>query len=95
MIVSPAWNNGAACPSSPVDENCTALIPTCDIIDCVMAEWSNWTDCSATCGEDVVKTRTRDIEIQPLFGGLECEHTEEILSCNLDKCVSNRFVEDV
>ena len=48
----------------------------------VNCRMSNWGQCSASCGEDAIKTR--EIVSQPENGGTECGAVTE--SCNYPAC---------
>ena len=43
-------------------------------IDCVMSEWSDWTDCSGS--ESYSKSKTREKLVEGNYGGLECGATK-------------------
>lgn len=48
-------------------------------------EWSNWTDCSRTCGGGL-QTRDRICE-RPKYGGFDCDGpADEIRNCSTDPC---------
>ena len=55
------------------------------------AEWSDWTQCSESCG-DGKQFRTRTCtNPEPQFGGYDCEdvgEAEEEMDCNLRPCPS-------
>ena len=53
------------------------LFSFCISEDCVLSDWTN---CSHPCGG----TRSRSINVQPMFGGRECGNLNE--TCNLGKC---------
>jgi len=57
-------------------------------VDCVVEQWSLWSECSAECGTGH-KARRRVIAQPPKFGGMACENPlEEIRECNASKpCV--------
>ena len=39
-------------------------------VDCVLGEWSDWSDCSGS--EACTRSRTREITVEAVYGGLEC-----------------------
>lgn len=42
-------------------------------INCMLTEWSEWTDCTANeCGKKGKSTRSREIKLNPKYGGEEC-----------------------
>jgi len=54
-------------------------------VDCVLGEWSPWSECGANCGGGV-KERARNIEMQPAHGGAVCEATEDEVACHMEAC---------
>lgn len=82
-------NGGTACDVTTQELPCnTNACPQ----DCVMTDWSNWEDCSATCGGGI-QTRTRSVSIQPANGGADCPRTPDgqiytidTRTCNTDPC---------
>merc|ERR1719194_369831 len=80
IVVEP--NGGADCPPLVEMESCNAQ--ACPI-DCVMGDWSGWSACSKDCGGGVM-TRSRNIEVEPDFGGKECGATTDTQMCNVDAC---------
>lgn len=55
-------------------------------IDCVVSDWSDWSDCSV----EGTKTRTRTIEVQPEYGGAGCPVLIETTTCPVD-CVMSEW----
>lgn len=55
------------------------------IVDGKWGDWTNWTECSVTCG-DGKKTRSRDCS-PPTHGGKDCEgEPTETEDCKNDDC---------
>ena len=56
-------------------------------VDCQWSTWSNWTDCSATCGGGT-QLRSRLVEQVAQNGGLICSGSlVESKACNTQTCV--------
>ena len=75
-------NGGEDCPYSEGEtktEGCNQPV------DCVLSNWSNWGNCSASCGGGT-QTRTRTIITQPQHGGNPCNSQQENRSCNTQPC---------
>ena len=71
-IASPAVDGGAPCGPSEETEPCQDK--PC-VVDCVMAPWSGWSDCSESCGEGR-RQRLRSILTPASNGGLACGPAE-------------------
>eukprot|EP01137_Pigoraptor_chileana_P018064 Opistho-2@77001 len=69
VIAIQAANGGALCTGPSVEEK-ECVGSTC-AIDCEFSAWSEWSACSAACGQGV-KIRTRHITVQAQFGGALC-----------------------
>ena len=57
--------------------------------DCKVSEWGSWGTCTATCGQDAVKERVREVKVKPKFEGMDCPSLMERTSCNLSACMDN------
>jgi uncharacterized protein YegL len=80
VLVEANW--GAECPPLQMEQECnTQPCP----IDCQMDDWSGWSGCSKDCGGGVM-SRSRNIEVEPEFGGTECGATTDTQMCNVDAC---------
>lgn len=80
--------NGTACP--PLEEESSCNTNPCPV-DCVVSNWSNYSNCNKPCGGGV-KFRNRSVTTQPQYGGKECPVQEEILECNTEKCRTDCIV---
>jgi len=52
-------------------------------VDCRLSGWSPWGACSASCGADSYKTRSRSVVRAPSRGGAQCMDLEEIKKCTV------------
>ena len=66
------------------------------VCDCTYNSWGDWGSCSKTCGEDRIKSRSRDVRWNATNGGKECLGSDQDSSlcdnvccrkyiCNLDR----------
>lgn len=62
-------------------------LQTCTV-DCVMSEWTDWSNCSKPC-DGGTHTRTRKVLQAPLRGGKPCGPTIETKTCNSTPCAVN------
>lgn len=92
-VLSPSEFDGMACPHLSEQKDCnlgaclteqTNLQP----IDCILSDWSSWSDCSATCGGGR-QFRTRTILQPSENAGIACPPQSllrEERECNTDNC---------
>jgi len=89
-IITDSKNNGTPCPVLEEIELCNKQ--SC-AVDCVVSNWSNFSECSKNCGGGK-KIRNRKILIKNQFGGSQCPAEEEIFKCNEQPCPINCQVTD-
>eukprot|EP01128_Nolandella_sp_AFSM9_P010412 TRINITY_DN718_c0_g2_i1.p1 TRINITY_DN718_c0_g2~~TRINITY_DN718_c0_g2_i1.p1 ORF type:complete len:747 (+),score=118.28 TRINITY_DN718_c0_g2_i1:275-2242(+) len=77
--------NGEKCPDARIERTCNTH--DCDT-DCVVSEWSDYGDCTKTCGTGE-KTRTRTIIVDPVAGGGSCPSLTQTAQCNTHVCDRN------
>lgn len=56
-------------------------------VDCVV-DWSEWSYCSAECGEGIQLRTYNTVTTQPAHGGTPCPTTPDRRSCNIEACAS-------
>jgi hypothetical protein len=76
----PAKNGGYSCGISEQSKECK--LPPCD---CVVSDWSPWSDCSGSCGGGIQK-QTRTIIQRPENGGKACPELTQSKDCNTHAC---------
>ncbi len=87
-IISPASGKGKTCPPLIEYRDCNAeACPT----DCVVSEWSPWSNCSKPCGSGT-QVRTRTIIKPSTYGN--CPSLEEHRPCNYEECPVDCEVSD-
>lgn len=77
-----APQGGASCPPLTMERRCST--DGCPV-DCKVAQWTGWSDCSAECGGGVMQ-RVRKVILQDQNGGKGCGETSQTESCNLQSC---------
>lgn len=70
-------------------EDCLLLFV---VEDCVWSPWTDWDECSKTCGQGQQR-RTREITAQAIDGGAECEPPfVDTQPCNLEECPPGELI---
>ena len=85
-------HGGKACPAEPGKNDYQACNTQPCPVDCVVGDWSKFTDCTETCGGGTM-TRHRDLHL-PLHGGETCPNATEIHDCNTMCCAEDCEVSD-
>ncbi|XP_058066713.1 somatomedin-B and thrombospondin type-1 domain-containing protein [Anopheles bellator] len=57
----------------------------CGVIDCIVSEWGQWSECDTACGNGMM-SRTRVIEQKPQNGGKHCPSLVQKRGCQGLKC---------
>jgi hypothetical protein len=81
---------GASCPPDAVDRDCATV--HCPI-DCVMDQWSGWSECTAPCGGGTHE-RGRGVVTPSDHGGKMCLNTGDSGECNMDSCDQDCVLSD-
>jgi len=82
---SVAANGGSNCPTGTELRECNSQ--PCPV-DCVPGEWSDFGECSETCGGTGVHTRSRSVRVPANNGGADCPAASltDVGPCNIFPC---------
>ena len=78
-----ALNGGKECPPLSQTGECSVGVP-CPI-DCQLARWGGWSDCTQTCGGGS-QLRSRVILVKPASGGMQCDELNQLRVCGQGPC---------
>uniref|UniRef100_A0A8K9VAF0 Spondin-1 n=1 Tax=Oncorhynchus mykiss TaxID=8022 RepID=A0A8K9VAF0_ONCMY len=83
--------DGSICGAEVLEvEKC--MMPECHTIPCMLSPWSDWSDCSVTCGKGM-RTRQRMLKSPVELG--ECtEDLEQVEKCMLPECPTDCMVSE-
>lgn len=56
------------------------------LVDCLATEWSSWSQCSGSCNEGGISSRSRRVTQEQLQQGRPCSNLHESQSCNKRRC---------
>jgi len=88
-VLQEAMQGGLGCDGNLEEvRGCGSDTPDCANKDCTWMDWTEWSDCSATCGGGSHK-RFRNVKAPPLKDGKLCSalpSTQEIRPCNNQTC---------
>ena len=57
-----------------------------EVVDCVLSDWTVWSECSTTCGQSY-KQKTRMVKREPENNGKKCsKKLHKKKRCNVPKC---------
>jgi len=82
VIMQTAYG-GKECP--PLDEIKACNAGPCPT-HCSVSEWSTYSMCTVSCGEDGKKTRYRTVTKHALHGGYTCPSLSETADCDVPHC---------
>lgn len=84
LVQTPMLHGGRECAGgSQQNRACNAAF--CPI-HCQWDEWTQWSQCSTTCGDGSL-SRSREIKVHPLYGGNACNGTStDTTSCDQAGC---------
>ena len=89
-IITESTGNGNSCPELKQTQTCnTEVCP----VDCQVSDWSNWSDCTKSCGGGT-QERTRSIITQPQGFVISCPEVRETKTCNTEVCPVDCQVSD-
>ncbi|XP_067318785.1 spondin-1 isoform X2 [Anolis sagrei] len=75
--------DGSMCKAETTEaEKC--MMPECHTIPCMLSPWSEWSDCSVTCGKGM-RTRQRMLKSAAELGDCN-EELEQVEKCMLPEC---------
>lgn len=80
---------GVECPGESEMQESRQCNPSACPVNCALAAWSPWTDCSKTCAGGT-RTRSRSVAVEKKMGGKRCKGpTSASEACNSQGCPVN------
>lgn len=89
-----AANGGKPCQPAGLDETEACNTHTCDAsqaprVDCTWALWSEWSACSASCGNGL-SSRSRGVTMEAVNGGRPCDGVfKQVRNCTSSSCLAS------
>lgn len=83
QVTTPPAFGGAACASTARTTACNQK--HCPL-DCKLTAWSEWTQCTKTCGAAGTQTKTRTIDVHPRWNGKSCGPVVDTQECHMGPC---------
>jgi hypothetical protein len=86
-----AIGDGDSCPPLSAERACnTHDCPPCDdngddAVDCQLSSWTEWTQCTVTCGGGT-QQHTRNVVVQQRCQGAGCDTLSETRACSTQPC---------
>lgn len=82
ILVSPL-HGGDSCPELHRMQECnTNVCP----VDCIVSDWTEYTECTNTCGDGGFKLRHRSVHRAAVFNGVACPVLAEKKTCGHQAC---------
>jgi hypothetical protein len=84
-VIEASDSGGLVCPELTEQDPCNTLASELCAQDCRVADWQEWTTCSASCGGGT-QEQHRLIFVSQAHGGVACPHLIESRECGTQSC---------